>query len=340
MAAFTTIANGDDIQGAALLNELTVSINERAEASAIDASSVMVDAVAAGTDIQARAFWLEMQTAVERLALGGDGVNGSSFLDHEADFTDMSAFTWMTVARCREIAGLHADGFRRATSWPTDWTDDADAAYSHGAIAAGDIIGPWLIVDLQRMLSALQWTLAQSGFGETSCGTMGATDTGYLATTGGTIGGVDCAAAESAQATDWTDVVVPGGWAADGTYVYYAIGIVESGPAVGAVRYRGLVDVTISDVVPCAVDFYGYMMSAGDVFVDVDSLGLTEDTWHYFDTAAAPGAPDATMESPTYWGNTTANPYTTAGNACPTVQVRGVLASESAAVCKWVFSYA
>jgi len=63
------------------------------------------------------------------------------------------------LASFRVAAGLHVDGYRRATDWPTDWTNPADTAYSHGPMEAGDIIGPWVFDDLQNALAALRWTL-------------------------------------------------------------------------------------------------------------------------------------------------------------------------------------
>jgi hypothetical protein len=62
-----------------------------------------------------------------------------------------------TLSTWRTEAGI-ADGFRRATTWPTDWTDYADAAYSYGPIQAGDIRGPWIFEDLQKAFDALRWT--------------------------------------------------------------------------------------------------------------------------------------------------------------------------------------
>ncbi len=49
------------------------------------------------------------------------------------------------------------NGFRRATTWPTDWTDYNDPAYSYGRIEEGDIIGPWLFNDAYNGLNLLRW---------------------------------------------------------------------------------------------------------------------------------------------------------------------------------------
>ena len=65
-----------------------------------------------------------------------------------------------TLATWRTAIGLLGDGFRRVPggSWPADWTDYADAAYEHGFVQEGDIIGPWLFKDLQDGLNLLVWT--------------------------------------------------------------------------------------------------------------------------------------------------------------------------------------
>ena len=55
-----------------------------------------------------------------------------------------------------------ATNFRRVpsgTSYPSDWTDWNDAAYSYGKIVAGDIMGPWIFQDLQKALNFLIWTV-------------------------------------------------------------------------------------------------------------------------------------------------------------------------------------
>jgi hypothetical protein len=56
-----------------------------------------------------------------------------------------------------QCAGI-TNGFRRATTYPADWTDYNDPAYSYGQAKAGDIIGPWILEDLQRGIDVLSTT--------------------------------------------------------------------------------------------------------------------------------------------------------------------------------------
>ena len=64
---------------------------------------------------------------------------------------------WSFANLCT-AAGVIGGDFRQATTIPTDWTDFGDAAYSAGRFSAGEIIGPWLPFDIQRMLNMLIWT--------------------------------------------------------------------------------------------------------------------------------------------------------------------------------------
>jgi hypothetical protein len=62
-------------------------------------------------------------------------------------------------------------GFRRATAWnpsSDDWTDIADPMFSYGFIQAGDILGPWIIVDLQNALSILKHKLRITAYSFTA----------------------------------------------------------------------------------------------------------------------------------------------------------------------------
>lgn len=60
-----------------------------------------------------------------------------------------------------EISGGERTHFRRVTgtNLPADWTDFGDAAYSQGLMQVGDVIGPWIMYDLQAVLNKLRWTV-------------------------------------------------------------------------------------------------------------------------------------------------------------------------------------
>lgn len=53
-------------------------------------------------------------------------------------------------------AGMKTSGWRRCvSSWPSDWGNMADSAYTNGRVTLGDYRGPWVIDDLQLALDAM-----------------------------------------------------------------------------------------------------------------------------------------------------------------------------------------
>ena len=145
-----------DWAAASVLNEFVNAIKERQDAPDDFTPAKTVSLVSAGDDVQSVSFWQSLQEAVEELV--------AEFVDKgEASGGDFDNYASATIplyslANWRGDIGLTGAGFRRATSLPTDWTDHSDAAYSHGLIQAGDIIGPWLLKDLQDGLNLLAWT--------------------------------------------------------------------------------------------------------------------------------------------------------------------------------------
>ena len=73
---------------------------------------------------------------------------------------------WGPYSLLASVSGIPAKNqFRRATTWPTDWTDWNDPAYSLGKIElyspwqTGDILGPWIPADIQSAINKLVWRL-------------------------------------------------------------------------------------------------------------------------------------------------------------------------------------
>ena len=75
------------------------------------------------------------------------------WLDDQASAVD----TVLTDARWRTNADLPsgAGNWRRATVWPSG---GQPTFLTPGAIAAGDIYGPWVLQDIQKGIDALRWT--------------------------------------------------------------------------------------------------------------------------------------------------------------------------------------
>jgi hypothetical protein len=162
---WTTIADGIDVQAASFINEFIAAIQERENALG---SGEAIATIAAGTDIQAATFWGEhpqaevwgIQERIEDLVpYFVNKVAFPSGFDGETPPSPPTSNWMFTLSAWRSAIGLLGAGFRRATTWPTDWTDYADPAYSHGFVQPGDIIqGPWIWKDIQDGLNLLVWT--------------------------------------------------------------------------------------------------------------------------------------------------------------------------------------
>lgn len=169
--AFTEITSGLDWQAVSFVNEFIKAYNERLPDRT---AFTPVPEVAAGDDIQSYLLWGGLQTSVAgqydsitntttdddygyglRWLVPYDWNNGPS--TSPPPVLDFSEF-------CAQSAVMHDDGWRRATTWnpaTDDWTDLDDAMWSraengHGAMVAGDIIGPWIFDDLQNALDGMR----------------------------------------------------------------------------------------------------------------------------------------------------------------------------------------
>ena len=125
-----------------LLDELTLAYSERRQAISQPAYTPLD-----GRDVQAVDYWRGLQWWVDVFCHHYvDHLNGPT----NEEGTDLLYFTTETF---RAAAGLHPDGFRRAAVW--DGRTEPD--WQYGVMRAGDIIGPWVVEDLQNCFSALKW---------------------------------------------------------------------------------------------------------------------------------------------------------------------------------------
>ena len=74
------------------------------------------------------------------------------------DYT-IAGFTSSTVIT---ITGRCPCADNRFSIMPADWTDYDDPAFEYGLAQEGDVIGPWLLADLQAAINALKNTLVES----------------------------------------------------------------------------------------------------------------------------------------------------------------------------------
>ena len=154
---FTPVTHGLSWANTQVVAEITVSIRDRYDA--INASYVADDTddrvpgddattIGPSTNDQS---WLEWQNMLEALPAH------LRYIDPDQPIVGQPrAVTSMTLAAWRIKAGI-TNGFRRATSYDPAadaWTDYADPMYSYGTIQEGDVMGPWIVQDLQDGISA------------------------------------------------------------------------------------------------------------------------------------------------------------------------------------------
>lgn len=272
-APFTSLSLPLDWSACAFLNELQGAYSERRQALGQSAAAD----IAAGEDVQAlngtggafpgiRGWQLWLQTYC------------TSFVNHTSTIAGAASVPMFTLADWRSVATLHADGFRRATTWPADWTDPADPAYSHGLMQAGDILdGPWIWQDLQRAFGALRWskqlsTEAQSAFEERLSDTSADQSSAAAA---------DAAAASLWSAASWSGTLTvdtPRAYYANGARYYFA-GVYRAGSR-DRVGMKAGVSLTAAAATmrPYAADLYilpALTCTDPSYDGDIDALGLT-----------------------------------------------------------------
>jgi len=194
MANFTDIPAGFplDCHLASFVNEVRLGIRERYYAGYGSWPTTTISAD--GTDMQHRSWWRAMQEDIDGGDLWSTYVNHAIAIEGETAETMYTRSSWITAAGLGGAKTSVYDCFRRATTRPTNWTNFSDAAYSYGIAQDGDIIGPWLMVDIQLALKALKWT--KKSLSATSDGQQKAGE-GYS--------NVDCSTAQLAAITAFED---------------------------------------------------------------------------------------------------------------------------------------
>lgn len=102
-----------------------------------------------GINSQDVLFWTTMQEWLEASCV--------TFINHVSGPLNPAgtAFLYFTLETWRTVAGLNANGFRRAREW--DGINEP-VWLPEGIMQRGDFIGYWIIEDLQKAFSALRWT--------------------------------------------------------------------------------------------------------------------------------------------------------------------------------------
>jgi hypothetical protein len=182
----------------------------------------------------------------------------------------------------REIAGINASGFRRATVWTPGATPDweSDVSFSYGTMQAGDIIGPCIFDYLQKVFDAMRWTVKWYPYGGSAGYTIenaqykSATETGSTAQE----------RYENAAAA-W-----PAAWADGDNSIYgtdiHLVSVDWDGSACILTRRRKDVVFAIADHVAHTAEGYLFisawydLLGFGGDYYDFDSMGATEGAWH------------------------------------------------------------
>lgn len=142
MADFTEITTISFYLSLEVIQEIVLAYSERRQCVGDSA----IDPIEEGFILQDVTFWRGMQDWIE--------TNCTKWVD-DTNFSTSTVYatvndTKYTLATFRTESGLNADGFKRATSWP--------GVFAYGKIVAGDIIGPWVVEELQAAFDAMRWT--------------------------------------------------------------------------------------------------------------------------------------------------------------------------------------
>lgn len=159
MAAFTTIATGGNMQDKTFLREIEQAFYERFQAADAAAScpawATSTGSTAAGDNIQQASLWAARQNAVGTLITNAahSFVQAGSYgsppaalpaVNNQASLSLYSAASDLWA----KVTG-NSGGPRRCTTTP--------GSYTYGVCQAGDILGPWLIEDLQLAMAHLKY---------------------------------------------------------------------------------------------------------------------------------------------------------------------------------------
>lgn len=155
------VTNAPDFWNA--LNERKLILGAAAEHVPIKSADVHAATAGAPASTSGTFSWAYLQAWIAS--------NCTSFVQSHAttgaalasDFYEgKTAITMWTATNLYKsiYANEASTGFRRATTLPANWMDFTDPAYSYGIMQPGDIIGPWVFLDLQRAFNRLIWTKA------------------------------------------------------------------------------------------------------------------------------------------------------------------------------------
>ncbi len=292
---FTPVASWDHAQDRARGNELVLAYSERRQALGQSAISLLTE----GANAQDPTLWRAIQEWID--------ANYTSFVDHVSGplTPAKDGLLFWTSATFPAAAGLHADGWRRAT----EWDGVNDPAWSYGTIQSGDIRGPWVFEDLQKAFSML---LCAEEIGFDWEHELRYADSGYVGT---------CEDALALALGGWTS----SSW---GYHEYYPIGagymfnnLFFSKHLIGHWRGRAKYhthkwpDLSFTP----DTDIYSRFVTPNvwgltSHWSDFDAIGAADGLFHFVTTI--PAGPGAVRYSP-WFGDIASGPLQVVGASCP-----------------------
>lgn len=154
MGDFKSITTGSDWSDKDYLAQIEHAFYEKGQVFGVSLPAWAKSGgdTAAGTDIQSQAMWKARQDAFGTLISGAgskivrSGSHGSPPGEAHPNFVGSTTVnTFSTESQLWGLVTGNTGGPRRRTSM----TGYPSSGWSHGKMTAGDIIGPWLIQDLQ-----------------------------------------------------------------------------------------------------------------------------------------------------------------------------------------------
>lgn len=152
MAGWTTTDWADaDWAAIAVIQDFVKSVREKQSIL----GQTLMDIPAVGADVQDHAFWETLQQWIIDYCPLFQRSHGDDGVEYTFPQTATYPPTMWTLATLCTAAGISGTSFRRYTTHPDD-----SGTELYGVMQAGDIIGPWIMEDLQKMLNMLVWTTA------------------------------------------------------------------------------------------------------------------------------------------------------------------------------------
>ncbi len=163
-AAFTDVTvSGINLQDIDIINEVVNAIEERRLAADPYHYEDLLPLVETNDSLQVYVLWRNMQTVASAMR--------GYYRDPGVSLTNATFPVFASAEALYERAGMSTNGWRKATVFDPavhEWRDPADAMWTNqvgngwGLFAAGDIIGPRLIDDIQRVAGVLNEAIVDS----------------------------------------------------------------------------------------------------------------------------------------------------------------------------------